>query len=232
MTTTRSRNRLLNALSDADFEFLEPHLKVTQIEARRSLESPNQTIEDVYFPETGIISIVAKAPGDRRIEAGLIGREGMTGLPVVMANHRSPNEVYAQVDSTAQLVRSDVIRELMNASQQARQLFLRFVSVFMLQTAHTALANGHAKIEERLARWLTMAHDRLDGDEIPLTHEFMAFMLGVRRPGVTDALHILEGKGLISATRGRVRVLDREGLVSTAGTSYGVPEAEYKRLIG
>jgi CRP-like cAMP-binding protein len=106
------------------------------------------------------------------------------------------------------------------------------VHVFSVQVAHTALANGRAKIEERLARWLLMVHDRIDGDEVNLTHDFIALMLGVRRPGVTDALHALEGKGLIRSTRGVLRIVDREGLEVIANAIYGVPEAEYRRLIG
>jgi CRP-like cAMP-binding protein len=108
----------------------------------------------------------------------------------------------------------------------------RFAQVFMTQVAQTALANGRAKIGERLARWLLMAHDRLDDEELRLTHEFIAVMLGVRRPGVTDALNELEGKGLIRSTRGAIRVVNRAGLEAIAGATYGVPESEYRRLIG
>jgi CRP-like cAMP-binding protein len=102
----------------------------------------------------------------------------------------------------------------------------------MIQVVQTALANGRAKIEERLARWLLMAQDRLDDGNLQLTHEFIALMLGVRRPGVTDAINDLEGKGLIRSARGRVRIVDRKGLEAAAGGIYGVPEAEYRRLIG
>ena len=102
----------------------------------------------------------------------------------------------------------------------------------MIQTAHTVLAQGRAKLEERLARWLLMSHDRAEGDELPLTHEFLALMLGVRRAGVTMATHLLEGRGVIRATRGQLMVVDRKGLEEIAGGTYGVPEAEYRRLIG
>ena len=94
------------------------------------------------------------------------------------------------------------------------------------------MANGRAKIEERLARWLLMVQDRIDGDEAALTHDFIAIMLGVRRPGVTDAIHALEGKGLVRATRGALRIVDREGLEALAGGAYGLPEKEYRRLFG
>jgi hypothetical protein len=103
---------------------------------------------------------------------------------------------------------------------------------FAIQVAFTALANGRAKLEERLARWLLMVHDRVVGDRIVLTHEYMAVMLGVRRPGVTVALHILEGKGAIRSHRGEVVIKDREGLAAEAGGGYGQPETEYARLLG
>lgn len=102
---------------------------------------------------------------------------------------------------------------------------------FLVQTAQTALVNGHHKLEERLARWLLMVHDRVDGDRFNLTHEFLATMLGVRRPGVTMALHVLEGRGVIRSKRSEVIVIDRDGLEELAAGSYGVPEAEYSRIM-
>jgi CRP-like cAMP-binding protein len=151
---TRTQNSLLNLLNDGDYENLAADLTQVRLDSRRALEAPNQEIEDIFFPESGIISVVAKATGDRRIETGLIGKEGMTGLAVVLGDRRSPNEVFAQVDADALRAPVGAIRDLMQRSDSARGLFLRYVNVFMVQTAHTALANGHAKIEERLARWL------------------------------------------------------------------------------
>jgi CRP-like cAMP-binding protein len=109
---------------------------------------------------------------------------------------------------------------------------LRYGHAFVVQTGHTAMANGRSKVEERLARWLVMAHDRLDGDELPLTHEFLAIMLGVRRPGVTVALNLLEKDGLIDANRGVISIIDRKGLEEKSNGAYGVPEAEFRRLFG
>ena len=131
-----------------------------------------------------------------------------------------------------QRLRSDDLREAMQTSPTLQALLLRYGQALMVQTAQTALANGRAKIGERLARWLLMAHDRADGDELPLVHEFLALMLGVRREGVTLALQRLEGINLIGAKRGRITILDRKGLEECADGSYGVPEAEYERLFG
>lgn len=228
----RPQNSLLAALPDADWQVVGARLEAAELQHRQMIEAANQTIEHVYFPTYGIISIVAKSPGGEQIEAGVVGREGMTGFAIVMSNHRSPNDAFVQVAGTAVRMSADALRESLRDSPGFRQLAQRFVQVFMAQIAQTALANGRAKIEERLARWLLMAQDRLDEGGLQLTHEFIALMLGVRRPGVTEAINDLEGKGLVRSTRGAIRVIDREGLEAATGGTYGVPEAEYKRLIG
>jgi CRP-like cAMP-binding protein len=120
----------------------------------------------------------------------------------------------------------------MQDSPSLRISFLHFAQAFMVQTAHTAVANARGKLEERLARWLLMAHDRVDGDELPLTHEFLALMLGTRRPGVTVAFRLLEQKGLVSTKRALIVIDDRAGLIELAAEFYGVPEAESLRLTG
>jgi CRP-like cAMP-binding protein len=228
----RPSNALLALLPDADWALIEPKLTVVELKHRQPVEIANNTIEHAYFPAEGIISVVAKSLGGQQIEAGVIGREGMTGLAIVMGNHRSPNDVFVQVTGRAARISGDDLRDALAQSEPLRRLAQRFVQVFMSQVAQTALANGRAKIEERLARWLLMAQDRLDDGNLQLTHELIALMLGVRRPGVTDAINDLEGKGFIRSTRGVVRIVDRQGLLAAAGGIYGVPEAEYKRLIG
>ncbi|HEY1559424.1 MAG TPA: Crp/Fnr family transcriptional regulator [Caulobacteraceae bacterium] len=226
-----TRNRLLSALRPDDLALLAPHLSPVSLKLREMLEAPNTAIEHVYFVETGIVSVVAKSKRHRRVEAGLVGWEGMTGLSIVMADDRSPNETYVQAAGSAHRLSADHLRQALATSALLQRLLLRYAQAFLIQTAQTALTNGTAKIEERLARWILMSHDRL-GDDLPLTHEFLAVMLGVRRPGVTDALHRLEGRGLIRTSRGQIRVTDRPGIIVTAGGSYGVPEAEYERLLG
>jgi CRP-like cAMP-binding protein len=119
----------------------------------------------------------------------------------------------------------------MRRSASLSALLLKFVQAFMIQTAHTAIANARAHLAERLARWILMAQDRLGADEIRLTHEFLALMLAVRRPGVTEVLAVLEGERMIRTERGLIVVRDREALINKAGEYYGTPEAEYRRLI-
>jgi CRP-like cAMP-binding protein len=232
-TTRRTPdNHLLLSLSASDFALLKRHLSPVELGIRRPLEDANKPIRHVYFPETGIVSVVAEGTRARQSEIGLIGREGMTGINVVMGNDRSPHQSYVQVAGQGHSMKANDLRRAIHKSSSMREVFLHFAQAFMVQTAHTAVANGRANVGERLARWLLMAHDRLEGNELPLTHEFVALMLNVRRAGVTVALQGLSRKRLVTASRGRVVVVDRTGLVAIANGLYGIPEAEYRRLTG
>ena len=228
----QSGNRLLSSLSKADFGLLLPDLEAVSLNLRKVLERPNKRIEDVYFPDAGFASVVAVQPKQTKVEVGLIGREGMTGLPVVLGNHKTPHETYIQADGHGQRINATKLRKAMAASSSLQSLLLKFVQAFMVQTAQTAISNARAKLNERLARWILMADDRIDGSRLPLTHEFLSLMLGVRRAGVTEALHALESEGLIRASRGEIIVRSRKGIERRAGGSYGIPEAEFRRLIG
>ena len=230
-STTAVRNRLLAALRPADLELLLPHLKPVDLPLRHSLEAAGQAIDNVYFLESGIASVVAVDSRGRRIEAGIIGNEGMTGVSLVLGADSSPNETFIQIAARGHRIAARRIREAMQASATLREMFLRFANAFMVQTTQTALANGRGRVEERLARWLLMARDRVEDDSLPLTHEFLALMLGVRRSGVTVALHELEGAGFVKSIRGVVIVRDRSGLERLAAGFYGVAEAELGRLL-
>jgi len=227
-----SRNNLLSSFSSDDYGLLEPHLKPVSLELRKNLERPNKRIDAVYFPEHGFASVVAMQPNGKEAEVGLIGREGVTGTPVVLGNHRSPHAVYIQAAGEGQCMPADELRKAILASPSLHGRLLKFVQSFVIQTAQTAICNAQSKLDQRLARWILMAHDRLGVDTLPLTHEFLSLMLAVRRPGVTEALHALKNRGLIGAARGNITVRDRKGLERTAAQSYGLPEAEYRRLLG
>ncbi len=201
------RNILLAALSPADLGLLRPHLEPVALALRKVLERPNRRIDAVYFPERGFASVVA-------------------------IQHRSPHTTYIQAAGDGQCIRATELRKAMDAKDSIRGLFLKYVQAFVVQTAHTAICNARAKLDQRLARWILMAHDRLGVDTLPLTHEFLSLMLGVRRAGVTEAMQALEGRGLIRCARGQIVVRDRKGIERSAGGSYGVPEAEFRRLIG
>ena len=218
------KNRILATLSNADLALLQPHLEPVELEVRKVLELPNKPIKHSYFIERGLASIVA-GNSHKRLEVGLIGPEGMTGLPIVLGNDRSPHENFIQVAGEGSRIPADKLREAIAKSRSLEKAFLKFVHSFMNQTANTAFSNGTATLEERLARWLLMAHDRLDGDEIPLTHEFLSLMLGVRRAGVTVALNYLESRGVIRMSRGQIVITDRDGLKASANGTYHEPEA-------
>ena len=166
-----------------------------------------------------------------QIEVGLFGREGMSALAVVMGNDRSPFAIFMQAPGRGFRIPSTALRDAMETSASLRDLLTHYAQAFAVQTAYTALANGQCDLDERLCRWLLMCQDRL-GDDLPLTHDLLALMLGVRRAGVTEAVHTLEAQGMIEASRGHLRVIDRAGLRQTARGLYGVPESEFRRLTG
>jgi CRP-like cAMP-binding protein len=215
-----SPNRILSRLSPADLGLLKPHLEPTDLPVHRPLEGRNRRIDYVYFIEAGFASVVANGSGKPSIEVGIIGREGMTGLAIVMGQQRAPHDIYVQVAGKGQQIRAAKLREADERSNTLHRTMLRYAHAYLLQTTATALANGRSKIEERLARWLLMADDRIDGDQLPLTQEFLSLMLGVRRSGVTTALQALERKRLISRKRGNILILNRKGLEKESNGTY------------
>jgi len=228
-----SKNRLLACLSGADRNLLAPCLKSVQLKLRQRLEMPNERIRAVYFIERGLVSVVATGFGDRRqTEIGVIGREGMAGLALVMGSDRSAHDTFVQSEGAAHCITAADLQDVMGSSRSLHATLLRYAYVCSVSLAHTALANAQASIEERLARWLLMAHDRSHNDQIHLTHEFLSLMLGIRRAGVTTVLNAFDTRGWISHSRGCITIVDRDALQQFAADLYGVPEAEYQRLLG
>ena len=225
-------NRLLATLPAADFAALRPALERVDLDARQVLEVPGQPISNAYFVESGLVSVVGTADPDHRIEVGMVGLEGMTGLGLVLGDDRSANETLVQSAGSALRISAGNLRQAMLECPPLTSVLLRYAHVFLLQGHQTALANGRGKLDERLARWLLMWHDRLGSDDLVITHDFLALLLGVRRQGVTEALHALEGLGLIRASRNLIKIVDRGGLQIRANGFYGIPEAEYERSIG
>ena len=227
-------NILLAAVSTDDRALLRPYLTRVKLAREQVLVPLGAPVEFVYFSEGGVASVTALSTGENnRTEIGIYGREGMSATHLLLDSDRSPHETFIQVDgSTGIRIAAARLIEAVDRSPSLRRLLLRFVQVMMVQSGQSSASNARAQIESRLARWLLMCHDRVDGDEVALTHEFMAMMIGAQRSGVTVALHILEGAGMIRSTRGRVLVLDRAKLEDLAGATYGPAEAEYNRLIG
>ena len=229
---TTVRNGLLRSLSAGDFDALRPHLQSVATPLRMSMIEANRPIEYLYFQELGFASVTAESSLGK-IELGMIGREGLVGAaPVMLGLDRSPHDTFIQMAGEALRISTRDLLAAAASSPTLPTLLLRYVHILMVQTAQTAFSNAAYTIEVRLARWLLMCRDRCEGDDMFVTHEFLSMMLGVRRPGVTVAIQILEGKHLIKATRGTIRILDRRGLEGAADDSYGLPEAEYARLIG
>jgi CRP-like cAMP-binding protein len=225
------RNAILSALSATDFAMLQPYLQSVALPFRHRLQAANRRIHTAYFIEGGLGSVVAIGGGERRqAEVAVIGREGMTGLPIVLGAERSPCEIFMQVEGSGQSIDAGHLSDAIDRSVTMARCFQRFAHVFAVQASYTALANAQGKIEERLARWLLMAQDRLSTDVLELTHEFLALMLGVRRAGVTTALQHFETKAIIHTARGAVTIVDRGGLEESANGLYGQPEAEFERL--
>jgi CRP-like cAMP-binding protein len=224
------RNRILTALAPEDFALLQQKLEPVQLEFRQIILEPGDPIRHVYFIERGITSVLADA-SEGRVEIGMIGSEGMIGLPVLLGSKHSPFAFMVQAGGEALRIPAS---EMLAAYQQTPGINAaigRFIHAFMVQTAQTAYANATLNVEARLARWILMTQDRLGQDELPLTHDFLSMMLAVRRAGVTTSTHILEGAGMIRATRGQIKVLDRERLTALTDNTYGLAEAEYERLL-
>ena len=178
-------------------------------------------------------SIVAEQEEGDKVEVGLFGYEGMSGTPIILGAGQSPQASMIQVNGAPAIrMEAGEFTAACDRSSSLRLLLLRFVQAMNVQAASTAAANAHYALPERLARWLLMCHDRVDGDHLELTHEFMSMMLAVRRSSVTVTLHTLEATHAIRATRGVITILDRARLEEMAAESYGGPEAEYRRLIG
>ena len=213
-------NRILSRLSGADLNLLKPHLQPVDLPLRKQLEARKRRIDQVYFIESGFASVVANGTGKPSIEVGIIGREGMTGLAIVMGHDRAQHETYIQMAGRGLRISAAKLREADERSMILHRAMLRYAHAFLLQTTTTALANGRSKIEERAARWLLMADDRIDGDALPLTHEFLGLMLGTHRPGVTIALQALEKAGLITTRRSHITIIDRKGLEKSSNGTY------------
>ena len=228
-----SANVLINAMSAADADLLRPLMTRVALERRHVFVEAGKAITHVFFPESGIASIVSSLPEQGPTEVGIFGREGFSGSAVLLGADSSPHDTFMQVDGdTALRIGADHLRAAVESSPTLRALLLRYIQSSVIQIAHSAVSNAHHRMEARLARWLLMCHDRIDGDDIPITHEFMAMMIAAQRSGVTITLHFLEGAGMIRSQRGRVIICDRERLEDIAGDAYGRPEAEYRRLIG
>jgi CRP-like cAMP-binding protein len=225
------QNRLLRSLGDEALLHLQSFLVREHLRFQQQLQSANRPITTVYFIEDGLASVVPKVPPLKRsVEIGLVGYEGMVGAHCALDVDCATYDVFMQVEGAAFAMSAPAFRELIGTCVPLRRAVLRYIHVFATQTAYTSVANARCSIEERVARWLLMAQDRLGTADVRLSQELYSLMLGVRRAGISTALHDLEERHLIETKRTVVSVLDRQGLIEFTGGLYGIPEREFWRL--
>ena len=215
------KNRILAALTRKEYQRLLPDLELTALPLDVILYKSGDAIQYVYFPESGVVSLVTNMTDGATIEVGLIGREGMVGIPVLLGDDIAFEESIVQIAGSAMRMRSDVLKEglKMNHSPLLTELLL-YTRTLMKQVAQTAACNSQHTVEERLARWLLMCQDRMESDELPLKQEFISSMLGTRRASVGDAASGLQAEGIISYSRGNISILKRKRLEAFACECY------------
>jgi len=232
MDISRSSNRILRSLSEADFGLLKPFLEEVEMPSRYQIALPDTLLEHVYFPDSGIGAVMSVLSDGKKAEAGMFGSEGFVPTSTIIGDRVVPYLIEMQVAGRGYRIPVDKMREATEQSTTLQVPFIKYMHVFAVQVSYTALANAKFRVEQRLARWILMCHDRVTTDVLVITHEYIAFLLGIRRPSVTTALHVLEGHKLIRSNRGTIIVVNRLGLECFAAGSYGLPEREFDRLLG
>jgi CRP-like cAMP-binding protein len=214
------RNHLLASLPPADLALLTPHLKDIVLTQGDVLQEQGETISEVYFPHDGIISLLAVMQQGDAIETATVGREGAVGSLTGLGPNWSHTRAEVQVAGTASRIGAQRFRKAAESSYAIREIVVRYGEMLLIQVQQTAACNALHDVEERLSRWLLQARDRVDGNIIRLTHEFLSQMLGVRRPTVTVVARMLQDAGLIRYHRGHIEIIDRPGLEARACECY------------
>ena len=228
---TQTANRILQALPADEFERLQPDLTRVDLKLGTIINRPYEPIPYVYFPENSMISVVASTPDGELAEAGVIGCEGLLGLAIVLGTDMTTHENMVQLPGSAYRMSSQALRTHFEEGGILRDLLLKFTYAHLTQLSQTALCNRLHLIDQRLARWILMAHDRAGADVLPLTQEVLAIMLGVQRPTVSGVAIELKKKGYINYSRGRLTVVARQKLEGLACECYEVVRDEYERVL-
>jgi CRP-like cAMP-binding protein len=227
-----SQNRLLAAIPTEELGHLTPHLEPVPLVFRETLFEAGERTEFIYFPLSGMISLVASTKNGSFIEVGIIGKEGMTGVPVVLGDDISSLLGVVQAPGSALKLSATILREELHRNGELRSVLLRYSRFALAQATQSAVCNRLHSLDQRCARWLLGIRDRVGTDTFPITHEFLAYMLGVRRAGVTVAAKALQQAGLIRYTRGQLTILDASGLEASACECNRVLEKELARMLG
>ncbi len=226
-------NRLLKAFPPALSEKLAPALQRVSLERGKRLHEPGEIIRDLYFPLDCVLSITITLSDGTTAETGLVGNREVIGINAFMGGRETTQTTYiVQVAGSAMKINAQILREEFDRNQELRDVMLRYTQAFIAQISQTTACNSLHKLDQRFARWLLEVHDRVEGDDLGLTHEFIADMLGVRRAGVTQAAQKLQESGLIYYNRGRIHIVDRPGLEAYACECFHTVKGEYNRLLG
>jgi CRP-like cAMP-binding protein len=223
-------NRILATLSDEEYERLKPHMEIVLLEPKQILTESNEPIEHIYFPRSGVMSLMTVLENGTAIEMATIGNEGMTGIPVFLGANSTPTQTFSQVPGDAVKIPSDAFRREIDRGGTLHDMSQRYTMVVFNQIAQTAACNAAHPIEQRCARWLLMTHDRAAEDEYYLTQEFLAQMLGVRRATVNKVATALQDDGLIRYNRGTMAIVDRKGLEASACECYRLVRDTFDQL--
>ena len=228
----QSRNHVLARLPVAEFHALRPSLATVRLASKQSLAEPGQPIGHVYFPHDAVISMSTIDAAGGSVEVGSVGCEGLAGLPLLLGTDRSIGRLVAQIGGDADRMDAAALQHEVNRLPELRRLLLLYVQAFFTQVAQSTACNRLHTAERRLARWLLICRDRLGRDDLPITHETIAHMLGVRRATVTEAAGDLQQHGMIRYRRGVVTILRRDRLEMAACECYRIVRAEFDRLLG
>lgn len=226
------KNRILAALPKKEYERLRPHLKLISLQLSEVLYEAGTSIRYVYFPHHSMISLLSLRTGSKTVEVGVIGHEGMVGLPVFLGTNISPNQVIVQVADGAMRMKASALKAELKRGGALQGLLLRYTQARITQISQRAACNNLHTVRKRLCRWLLMVHDRVRSDVFPLTHGRISTMLGVRRTSVTEAAGSLQQAGLINYSYGKITILNRRGLERTACECYRIATPEGDRFHG
>jgi CRP-like cAMP-binding protein len=228
---SQSENHILAALPAEDYRRLSSHLEPVELSHGRILYKAGDVIDYVYFPSNSMVSLVSQLSDGSNVEVGVTGYEGMVGISAVLGVDASPHEAMVQIPDGGVRMKTAIVRDEFKRGGALHDSLLRYTQMLLLQTSQIAACNRLHSIGERLARWLLMSHDRCKCDDLPLTQEFLAMMLGIRRAGVTEAALILQAEEYISYKRGHVKILDIAGLEEFTCECYRIVKDEFDRIV-
>ncbi len=225
-------NRLLSALPIEEYKRLLPNLELVSLNFKQIIYAPDEPIEYVYFPNSGVISLVNVTEDGKTVEAGMVGNEGMAGIPVLLGADKMPSLAISQVVGDAVRMKADVFKREVTPGTSLYKLLLRYTQALLNQISQSVACNSLHPVERRCCRWLLMCHDRVRSDQFMVTQELLSQMLGVRRASVSVVAATVQKAGLIRYNRGRITIVDREGLEAGSCECYRVVKQEFDRLLG